>query len=631
MAEELYNEARPLTNVRRAQHAEDETWRRRCTKSMSLRIILELALVAVLTSVVLLLANNDWLSNRTLRFSLESYLIPSNLRYPQELNEQSPNVVTRSQAGELLQHYQDVYYQLGNDSVDYFVHQRTSSNGIQPLQLSVRRLASHDKPDTTTTTYSLLPLAPNQTAVYDEPDFFDGLASLTLSFEIRHYQLLYRRLCKLWSVDFTLALYADSYGTTEAYRGSFDISDRICDTKGFQPSVVSILSLSAFAIACCSLLLNICPVVIACGGLLLRNGFRDGVAMGARRATGHVWILLTVVRDGCIIAHAVILTVRRAEGRDLVSKYERHLTLGIGTFLAWLGLLPHIKLIGSEFNGTLQTLQAIFPFVSKFVLGCMPLFVGYVLCGASLFSPFSPKFKNIDQSIVTLWAVLNGDWLYDNFQDAVQTYPLLSRFYFYTFMLFFICIISKLALSSVEYIFFKEMPEQVVPAGGSDSVNSGSIGSAAERAGHKRLLQVEDRGSVPSARGSLLKYVCAAEARIFEAFKDAVRALRQKHPRFEFITTLIPNHPPGPYRCCSNPRVCPLCVLHRGYDLVHSQFQRRVVGRLRAFCRNPDSVRNEGEIAWQSWRHSSAGQEGPGEGGGGSGRRRQVRFVDDAK
>uniref|UniRef100_A0A7S0DP12 Ion transport domain-containing protein n=1 Tax=Amorphochlora amoebiformis TaxID=1561963 RepID=A0A7S0DP12_9EUKA len=240
-------------------------------------------------------------------------------------------------------------------------------------------------------------------------------------------------------------------------------------------------------------------------------------------------------------------------------------------------------------------------------MGCIPVFIGFVLCALSMFSQHTPNFRTFDTSVSTFWAVMNGDWLFDNFGDSAQFFPVLSRFFFYAFMILFITVISKLSLSFVEFIFFKAMPQAVHiqkqdvsihnghhaekenPSEPSSIPNITSLNTPrAENPAFRRRLQPVPHRKSSTAVGMLLEHILRCQDIIRSDFEALVKHLELKYPRFEYETALALNHTTkfsnSHIRC--PPRAgCTVCGLFGLYNAYHLGFKRGVFRKMKEFCR----------------------------------------------
>ncbi len=73
-----------------------------------------------------------------------------------------------------------------------------------------------------------------------------------------------------------------------------------------------------------------------------------------------------------------------------------------------------------------------------FLVGVLPVFIGFACFGVAYFSTESEMFSNVDQASVTLFALLNGDVIHDVFDDIYNASPVISRIYLYLFISLFI-------------------------------------------------------------------------------------------------------------------------------------------------------------------------------------------------
>lgn len=107
--------------------------------------------------------------------------------------------------------------------------------------------------------------------------------------------------------------------------------------------------------------------------------------------------------------------------------------------LAWINLTRYIE-YNRESAIFINTLGRSLPYVGRFLLGVFPIFLGYVFLGLSMFWN-SKRFTSTSGAMVTLFAVLNGDMVYDTFHDLGFVNIVLSQIYMYSFVLLFINVV----------------------------------------------------------------------------------------------------------------------------------------------------------------------------------------------
>ncbi|XP_065902181.1 mucolipin-3-like [Dysidea avara] len=136
----------------------------------------------------------------------------------------------------------------------------------------------------------------------------------------------------------------------------------------------------------------------------------------------------------------------------MVSEYKENIVielvevvrilLGIGILLLWCGLFGFLKYFES-LNVLFITVRLAIPSVLRFSLCMVILFIAFALCGWLVLSPYHPKFQSFSQSVETLFCMLNGDDLYETFEDSDSTFlssltEIFSKVYFAVFVFIFI-------------------------------------------------------------------------------------------------------------------------------------------------------------------------------------------------
>jgi mucolipin 3 len=88
----------------------------------------------------------------------------------------------------------------------------------------------------------------------------------------------------------------------------------------------------------------------------------------------------------------------------------------------------------------------------RFVLSVVPLFMGFATCGVLVFSPYSSRFESLDQSAISLFALLNGDDVHATFLDLGPRFPykVFTNLYLFTFCMLFITAILNIFIFIIE-------------------------------------------------------------------------------------------------------------------------------------------------------------------------------------
>lgn len=84
----------------------------------------------------------------------------------------------------------------------------------------------------------------------------------------------------------------------------------------------------------------------------------------------------------------------------------------------------------------ISTLKNATPRVGQFLIGVLPIFIGYALLGMVCFGDEVDRFGDITQTLKTLFSVVNGDVIYDTF-NAVSFMGIGGQIYLYIYIMLF--------------------------------------------------------------------------------------------------------------------------------------------------------------------------------------------------
>jgi len=110
--------------------------------------------------------------------------------------------------------------------------------------------------------------------------------------------------------------------------------------------------------------------------------------------------------------------------------------VGIGCMLAFLNIGRYLEFY-SDYSSIFETIKKALPNILRYVLGVMPIFLGYIFFGLCLFWR-SDRFNSTSQAVVSLFSVLNGDSIFDTFNDLSGISFFIGQLYCYVFCLMFI-------------------------------------------------------------------------------------------------------------------------------------------------------------------------------------------------
>ena len=123
--------------------------------------------------------------------------------------------------------------------------------------------------------------------------------------------------------------------------------------------------------------------------------------------------------------------------------------VGVGCLFSWTSVIQFLEAF-PQYYSLIVTLKTSSPRVLAFLVGVLPIFLGFACFGVAYFSTYSEKFSNVDQASVTLFALLNGDVIHDVFYYIFEvkyffffSYKkkiVIVWFYFFLFVCVFLCV-----------------------------------------------------------------------------------------------------------------------------------------------------------------------------------------------
>ena len=131
---------------------------------------------------------------------------------------------------------------------------------------------------------------------------------------------------------------------------------------------------------------------------------------------------------------------------------------GLGCMFTWISGIQYFEMF-PEYYALILTLRKSAPRVLAFLVGVMPVFLGFAYFGVAYFSIGSNLFADVDHASVALFALLNGDVIHDVFDNIFPIAPILSRIYLYTFISLFIYAVLNIFIAIVEDAFFAAKQE----------------------------------------------------------------------------------------------------------------------------------------------------------------------------
>eukprot|EP01029_Cantina_marsupialis_P031246 TRINITY_DN8907_c0_g1_i1.p1 TRINITY_DN8907_c0_g1~~TRINITY_DN8907_c0_g1_i1.p1 ORF type:complete len:669 (-),score=188.98 TRINITY_DN8907_c0_g1_i1:111-2117(-) len=173
----------------------------------------------------------------------------------------------------------------------------------------------------------------------------------------------------------------------------------------------------------------------------------------------NIWFFITNIANICLIIVSVmnIINFRNRIPTETLSNF----LLGTGCACLYFSLVRFLE-SRKAFYVLVLTLWRGIPRVMKFMVGVAPVMLGYAWFGVAYFGFQSDCFRSFTDSMVTLFAVLNGDVIRDTYVDIMYYAPVVSQIYLYSFICLFIYVILNSFVAIVQEAFMSTLDEHKI-------------------------------------------------------------------------------------------------------------------------------------------------------------------------
>jgi hypothetical protein len=110
--------------------------------------------------------------------------------------------------------------------------------------------------------------------------------------------------------------------------------------------------------------------------------------------------------------------------------------IGFGCMFAFLNIGRYIE-YAESYSTIYTTIKSSLPNVGRYLLGVLPIFLGFIFFGLCIFWR-SERFTSTSNVMIILFALAQGDSVFDAFKDLSGFYFFLGQFYLYLFCIMFI-------------------------------------------------------------------------------------------------------------------------------------------------------------------------------------------------
>lgn len=129
--------------------------------------------------------------------------------------------------------------------------------------------------------------------------------------------------------------------------------------------------------------------------------------------------------------------------------------VGFGCMLAFINIGRYIE-YSENYSTIYLTISGALPNVMRYLIGVMPIFLGFIFFGLCIFWR-SERFTSTSDIMIILFALAQGDSVFDTFKDLSGLSFFLGQVYLYLFCIIFIVVVLNIFIAIIEeaYIITK--------------------------------------------------------------------------------------------------------------------------------------------------------------------------------
>jgi hypothetical protein len=163
----------------------------------------------------------------------------------------------------------------------------------------------------------------------------------------------------------------------------------------------------------------------------------EKVTLEEKRALFNFWNVLSIIGNTLQISGSMLYLFNRSENLAVINFLN-----GLGCMLAWINITRYFE-YSPTYYVIYSTFRVSLPLITKYLLAILPIYIGFGLLGACLFYS-SERFTSLGRSMFTLFALMNGDMVFDTFNDITALSCICAQIFIYIFCLLFIWLIYNI-------------------------------------------------------------------------------------------------------------------------------------------------------------------------------------------
>ena len=155
------------------------------------------------------------------------------------------------------------------------------------------------------------------------------------------------------------------------------------------------------------------------------------------------WDICVIISNICQIIGSILGLLENDNMNGSID-----ILIGFGTMLCYICLGKYLD-YNTKYALLYQTLKRSAPNVIPFLIGIMPIFIGFTFLGLCLFWN-SERFTNVTDVMKALFAIVNGDSVYDIIVDITDKDNFFGQVYGYLFTILFIVVVMNVFIAIIQ-------------------------------------------------------------------------------------------------------------------------------------------------------------------------------------
>jgi hypothetical protein len=131
--------------------------------------------------------------------------------------------------------------------------------------------------------------------------------------------------------------------------------------------------------------------------------------------------------------------------------------IGFGCMFAFLNIGRYLE-YAENYSTIYVTIKNSLPNVCRYLIGVLPIFLGFIFFGLCIFWR-SERFTDTSNVMMILFALAQGDSVYDSFKDLSGVYFFLGQVYLYMFCIMFIVVVLNIFIAIIEEAYITSKME----------------------------------------------------------------------------------------------------------------------------------------------------------------------------